>query len=397
MSRISYVTSESVSEGHPDKLSDQISDAILDELLRQDPNSRVAVETLVKNSMVICAGEVRTKGYADVQTIAREVLEDIGYTDPSYGIDYEDAAVLSAISAQSPDIAMGVDESDGHEQGAGDQGMMYGYACTETPELMPLPIMKAHEIVKLLAKLRKDDSIGGLGPDAKSQVSVRYVDGKPDAITAVVVSQQHDADRDVDDLREEIRRQVIEPVCGDFLADDAKIHINATGRFVIGGPESDAGLTGRKIVVDTYGGVGRVGGGAFSGKDPSKVDRSAAYMARYVAKNLVAAGVADRIEVQLSYSIGVAQPTSVDVNSFGTATVDEEKISEIVSEVFDMRPRAIVEQLDLLRPIYRETARHGHFGREDLGVPWEKTDKVDDIKALLAAPKKVAGKIANAQ
>ena len=378
MAKVTYITSESVSSGHPDKICDQISDAVLDELLTQDPNSRVAVETVAKNALVLCAGEVRTKGYADVQRIARDVLKDIGYTDPSFGISSEDATVLTAINEQSADIAQGV---DGKELGAGDQGMMYGFACTETPELMPFPIMTAHKLIRRLELVRKEKRITGLGPDAKSQVSVRYVDGKVDAITAVVVSQQHTEDVELDDLREQLKTQVIEPVCKDYLADDATLHINPTGRFVIGGPKGDAGLTGRKIVVDTYGGVGRVGGGAFSGKDPSKVDRSGAYAARWIAKNVVAAEFATRCEVQLSYSIGVAEPTSLNIDTFGTATVDEQQLARAVTEVFDLTPQGIIRDLDLLKPVYRKVASGGHFGRED--VSWEQTNKVLALKEAL--------------
>lgn len=378
MAKITYVTSESVTCGHPDKICDQISDAILDDLLSQDPNSRVAVETVAKNALILCAGEVRTQGYADVQKIARTVLEEIGYTDPSFGIDCEDAAVLTAINNQSPDIAQGVDASEDHAQGAGDQGMMYGYACTETPELMPFPISMAHALTKRLEEVRKQHIISGLGPDAKSQVSVRYADGVPQAITAVVVSQQHAEDVELKALREAIKTHVILPVCGEYLAEDARLHINATGRFVIGGPEGDAGLTGRKIVVDTYGGVGRVGGGAFSGKDPSKVDRSGAYAARWVAKHIVAAGLAQTCEVQISYSIGVAKPTSLNVDTFGTSELSEEVLAQAVSEVFDLTPEGIVRDLDLLRPIYQATASGGHFGRKEF--PWEQTPRVEQLK-----------------
>ncbi len=380
MARITYCTSESVTCGHPDKVCDQISDGILDELLRQDPGSRVAVETVAKNALILCAGEVRTTGYADIQRIAREVLKDIGYTDPCFGIDSTDAAVLIAVNEQSPDIAQGVDnESD---LGAGDQGMMYGYACTETPELMPFPITMAHKLTRRLEQVRKENIIADLGPDGKAQVSVRYVDGNVDKVTAVVVSQQHKEHVDLEELRAAIHTHVIEVVLGEYLAPDARIYINATGRFVLGGPQADAGLTGRKIVVDTYGGVGRVGGGAFSGKDPSKVDRSGAYAARWVAKNIVAAGLASTCEVQISYSIGVAQPTSINVDTFGTATVDEEKLAQAVHDVFDLTPQGIIRDLNLLQPLYRKTASGGHFGREEF--PWEKTNKIDDLKRALS-------------
>jgi len=340
-------TSESVTEGHPDKVCDQISDGILDELIQQDPDSRVAVETLVTTGSVHVAGEVTTKGFADVQKIARAVLKDIGYTNPEFGIDYEDAGVWVAIHSQSPDISQGVTESkkEKKEQGAGDQGMMFGYACNETKELMPLPIMMAHRLTQKLAEARKKGVISDLGPDGKSQVTVQYVDGKPKRISAVVIAQQHLAKKPEDVLKQEILEKVIKPVCGQYIDKDTKFHINATGRFVIGGPEGDTGVTGRKIIVDTYGGMGRHGGGAFSGKDPSKVDRSAAYACRYIAKNIVAAGLADRCEVELSYAH------------------------------FPLKPREIIETLKLKRPIFRKTAAYGHFGREDSDFIWEKTDK----------------------
>lgn len=378
MTRKTYITSESVTEGHPDKICDQISDAILDNLLEQDPESRVAVECLTKTGMVIVAGEVTTQGYADTQKIARSVLEEIGYTDPDFGIDHEDAAVLVALHEQSPDIAMGVDESSSHEQGAGDQGMMYGYACTETEEFMPLPITLAHKLTHRLAQVRKENIIEGLGPDGKSQVSVEYHDGKPERIDAVVISTQHSKDWNLEELRKEVMEHVIRPVCEEYLDGETKYHINPTGKFVLGGPEADAGLTGRKIVVDTYGGVGRVGGGCFSGKDPSKVDRSGAYAARYVAKNIVAAGLASECEVQISYAIGVARPTSINIDCFGTAKIDEEKIAELVRKHFDLRPKAIIDNLDLKKPIYRKTAAYGHFGRS--GFSWEKTDKAQTLR-----------------
>jgi len=375
-----FITSESVTEGHPDKLCDRISDAILDDLLRQDPNSRVAVECLTKTGMVIVAGEVTTKGYADIQKIVRDVLKEIGYTNPEFGIDHEDAAVLVSISGQSPDIAQGVDEGTGVDldQGAGDQGMMYGYASNETPELMPFPIIMAHKLTHKLAEVRKKGIIKDIGPDGKSQVSVEYVDDKPTRITAVVIAQQHLISVSEDKLRKQIRENVIDPICGKWTDKETKYHINATGKFVIGGPEGDAGLTGRKIVVDTYGGVGRVGGGCFSGKDPSKVDRSGAYIARYVAKNIVAAGLADKCEVQLSYSIGIAKPTSIDVDTFSTNNIPEEKIVALVNKHFDLRPKAIIEHLKLKRPIYRKTAAYGHFGRNEF--TWEKTDIADLLK-----------------
>src|SRR3989338_4452819 len=378
--KITYFTSESVTEGHPDKICDQVSDAILDALIAQDPNSRVAVESLTTTGSVHVAGEVTTRGYADIQSIVRKTLRDIGYTDPAFGIDCEDAGVWVSIHGQSPDIAQGVNVTENKDQGAGDQGMMFGFACTETPELMPFPIIMAHRLTRKLAEVRKSGQIKCLGPDGKSQVSVEYVDGKPHRITAVVIAQQHTHDLAEEHLKKEILEKVIQPVCGKWMDKDTKIHINATGKFVIGGPEGDTGVTGRKIIVDTYGGMGRHGGGAFSGKDPSKVDRSGAYMARYMAKNIVAAGLAERCEIQLSYSIGVAQPTSINVDTFGTGKVAEEKILEAVRKVFDCRPRAIIETLKLKRPIFVKTSSYGHFGRDDPDFTWEKTDKVEELK-----------------
>jgi len=375
MARLTYITSESVTEGHPDKICDRISDAVLDTLLEQDPDSRVAVECLVTTGTVIVSGEVSTEGYADVQRIARQTLKEIGYTNPEFGIDNEDAGVLVSIHEQSPDIAQGVDEKDDKDQGAGDQGMMYGFACDETPELMPLPIMLAHRLTRRLAEVRRSGEIDGIGPDGKSQVTVEYEGNKPQRVAAVVLSTQHLESKTTEELRRDVADKVIEPICQQYMDAETKIHVNPTGRFVIGGPEGDTGLTGRKIIVDTYGGVGRHGGGAFSGKDPSKVDRSATYAARYVAKNIVAAGLASRCEVQLSYAIGVAEPVSVNVDTFGTNTVPEERIVELVNQHFDLTPRGIIAQLDLKKPVYKATSAYGHFGRPEFS--WEKTDKAE--------------------
>lgn len=374
-----FITSESVTEGHPDKICDNISDAILDSLLSQDPNSRVAVECLVTTGSVHIAGEVTTKGFLNAQKIARNVLKEIGYIDPSFGIDYNDAGVWVSIHEQSPDIAQGVNEGENKELGAGDQGMMYGFASNETSEFMPMPIMLAHKLTYRLAEVRKNNIIKDLGPDGKSQVSVEYEDDKPKRIDAIVIAQQHRESVDGGELKKEILEKVIHPICGHLMDEKTKVHINSTGKFVVGGPEVDVGLTGRKIIVDTYGGVGRHGGGAFSGKDPTKVDRSGAYMARYIAKNIVAAGLSDKCEIQLSYAIGVAKPTSVSVDCFGTEKIPEEKIIDLVINNFDMRPSAIINHLNLRNPIYRKTASYGHFGRNE-DFTWEKTDMASVLR-----------------
>jgi S-adenosylmethionine synthetase len=363
-------------------MADQISDAILDALLEQDKGARVACETMVKTGMVIVAGEITTNAYVDVESIVRGVVNDIGYNNSESGFDSKTCAVLNAIGQQSADIAMGVDESEGHEQGAGDQGLMFGYASSETDVLMPAPITYSHRLVKRQAEVRKNGTLPWLQPDAKSQITFRYVDGKPVAIDAVVLSTQHREEVSQADLKEAVMEEIIKPVLpAEWITKDTKYFINPTGRFVIGGPHGDCGLTGRKIIVDTYGGMARHGGGAFSGKDPSKVDRSAAYVARYVAKNIVAAGIAERCEIQLSYAIGVAEPTSISVETFGTGKISNSKIVEIVRQHFELRPRGLIEMLDLIRPIYRATAAYGHFGREDIELSWEKTDRADALKA----------------
>jgi S-adenosylmethionine synthetase len=380
-------TSESVSEGHPDKVCDQISDAILDACLKDDPKSRVACETMVKTGMAVIAGEITTRTYVDMPNIVRETIREIGYNDSSMGFDANTCAVLTAIEKQSPDISQGVTRGKGlfKDQGAGDQGMMFGYACTDTKELMPLPISLAHKLMKNLSKLRKDGAVDFLRPDSKSQVTVRYRDWKPVAVETVVVSTQHTEEVSHKTLTDWVRENVIIPtIPAKLIPKDLKVFVNPTGRFVNGGPYADAGVTGRKIIVDTYGGMGAHGGGAFSGKDPSKVDRSAAYYARYVAKNIVAAGLATRCQVQVAYAIGVAQPVSVLVETFGTSVVAEDKIGKYVQKNFDMRPAAIIEQLDLLRPIYKLTAAYGHFGRTGKTFTWERTDRADELaKALL--------------
>ncbi|MBD3209257.1 methionine adenosyltransferase [Candidatus Woesearchaeota archaeon] len=373
------ITSESVTEGHPDKICDNISDAILDNMLKQDPDSRCAVETATKNGMVILLGEIRTEGYVDFQKVTRDTLKKIGYTDPKFGIDHQDCAVLASVQEQSPDIAQGVDSDTEEEQGAGDQGMMYGYATDETPELMPLPITLAHKLTKRLAEVRTTGKIPNLGPDGKSQVSVEYENNRtPKRVTAVVIAQQHTTEISEKELREAIMQHVITPVIGDWTDEQTKYHINATGKFVIGGPEGDAGLTGRKIIVDTYGGVGSHGGGAFSGKDASKVDRSGAYAARWVAKNVVAAGLAKRCEIQLSYAIGVAAPISIYVDTQGTGKVSNKKLQQAIEKAFDLRPGIIIKDLGLKKPIFSQTAAYGHFGRKEF--PWEATNKTEELK-----------------
>ncbi len=389
-----FFTSESVTEGHPDKICDQISDAVLDAMLEQDENSRVACETVVTTGMIMCMGEISTKADVDIPKIARKVFADNGNDRAKYGFYAHTSAVLKTIDEQSPDIAMGVNEayeyreqnsdSDGLSNGAGDQGIMFGYACNETPELMPLPISLAHKLALKLTEVRKDGTLRYLRPDGKSQVTVEYHDDKPVRVDAIVVSSQHSADVSLDQLRRDIEDLVIrEVIPAELMDENTKIYINPTGRFVVGGPQGDSGLTGRKIIVDTYGGYSRHGGGAFSGKDPTKVDRSAAYAARYIAKNIVAAGLADKCEVQLSYAIGVAKPISILVDTFGTGKADENALADAVSEVFDLRPAAIIKMLDLRKPQYRQLAAYGHMGREDLGVAWEKTDKTEAIKSAL--------------
>jgi S-adenosylmethionine synthetase len=376
-------TSESVSEGHPDKVADQISDAVVDALLAEDPRSRVACETMVKTGMVVLAGEITTEAWVDTEELVRKVVDDIGYNHCDVGFDANTCAVISAIGKQSPDIAMGVDETEDHEQGAGDQGLMFGYACDETDVLMPAPITYAHRLVKRQSEVRKSGALPWLRPDAKSQLSFHYENHKPVGINAVVLSTQHDPDISEKALHEAVMDEIIKPVLPAEWLDQCpqeKIHINPTGRFVIGGPVGDCGLTGRKIIVDTYGGMARHGGGAFSGKDPSKVDRSAAYASRYVAKNIVAAGLAERCEIQVSYAIGVAEPTSISVDTFGTGKLEDEKLVKLIREHFDLRPRGLITMLDLLRPIYQQTASYGHFGRDEDSFSWERTDKADILR-----------------
>ena len=378
-------TSESVTEGHPDKICDQISDAVLDAVLTDDPDGACCCEVFTTTGLVVVGGEITTKTYVDIPSIVRNTLKDIGYTDADYGIDYKSCGVMVAVDEQSKDIAQGEKEEEGtHKaQGAGDQGMMFGYACKETPELMPLPIMLAHGLTKKLAEVRKSEILDYLRPDGKSQVTIEYIDGKPLRVDAVVVATQHDEGVELEQIRKDVRREVIEPICGEYLDENTKYYINETGKFVIGGPQGDTGVTGRKIIVDTYGGKGRHGGGAFSGKVPNKQDRSGAYMARYIAKNIVAAELADECEVQLSYAIGYPEPTSVRVDTFGTGKADGEKLVEAVRKVFDLTPSGIISTLDLKRPIYKPTAAYGHFGRPEFS--WENTDKVKELKNELEA------------
>jgi len=374
-------TSESVSEGHPDKVADQISDSILDAILEQDPKARVACETMVNTGMVVLSGEITTSAWVDMNDVVRNRIKEIGYNSSEMGFDYESCAILTSIDKQSADIAMGVDETKAHEQGAGDQGLMFGYASNETEVLMPAPITYAHRLVKRQAEVRKNGTLSWLRPDAKSQVTFRYENNKPVGIDAVVLSTQHSADIEQKILVEAVMDEIIKPVLpAEWLSKETKYFINPTGRFVVGGPVGDCGLTGRKIIVDTYGGMARHGGGAFSGKDPSKVDRSAAYAGRYVAKNIVAAGLAERCEIQVSYAIGVAEPTSISVETFGTGKVEDSRIVELVRENFDLRAGGLVKMLDLLRPIYAKTAAYGHFGREDADFTWERTDKADALR-----------------
>ena len=380
-----FFTSESVTEGHPDKVADQISDAVLDAIYEQDPMGRVACETLVTTGLIFVTGEITTSCYVDIRKVARETIRDIGYTRAKYGFDYETCAVLTAIDEQSPDIALGVDETGDHEQGAGDQGLMFGYATNETEELMPMPILLAHKLCRQLAKARKEDLISYLRPDGKSQVTVEYENGTPLRVDTVVVSTQHGPDVHLNEIREDIIEKVIKPSIPRHFLDEERVtyHVNPTGRFVIGGPMGDTGLTGRKIIVDTYGGVGSHGGGAFSGKDPTKVDRSASYMARHIAKNLVAGGAMDKCEIQLAYAIGVADPVSIRVDDFGAGRVDLDKANKAVREVFPLKPREIIEYLKLRRPIFRKTSVYGHFGRNEPEFTWEQTNRTDDLKTAL--------------
>lgn len=384
MQHYKLFTSESVSEGHPDKMADQISDAVLDAILSDDPSSRVAVETMVKTGMAIIAGEVRTNTYVELEDVVRKVITDIGYDNSDVGFDGNNCAVLNAIGKQSGDIAMGVDASASKDIGAGDQGLMFGYASNETDAFMPAPIHYSHLLVKQQAKVRKNGLLPWLRPDAKSQITFKYENEKPVSIDAIVLSTQHSPDISLLELQEAVKQEIILPVIPEkWIHNETKFHINPTGQFIIGGPVGDCGLTGRKIIVDTYGGMARHGGGAFSGKDPTKVDRSAAYAGRYVAKNIVASGLADKCEIQISYAIGVSEPTSISIDTYNTGKLEDHKIAAIVSEHFDLRPRGLIEMLDLNRPIYQKTAAYGHFGRDDLDVPWEKIDKSEDLKKYL--------------
>jgi S-adenosylmethionine synthetase len=376
-----HFTSESVTEGHPDKICDAVSDAILDALLTVDPDSRVACETMTTTGLIVVVGEITTRGYVDIPRIVRNTLERIGYTDPDFGLDATSCAVVTSIHEQSENIALGVNETEKHEQGAGDQGMMFGFACDETPELMPLPIALANKITLRLAEVRKKGILNWVRPDGKSQITVEYIDGEPESVTSVVVAVHHNPEIPHEQIVSDIKKHVIIPVCEPYLTSETKYYINATGIFAVGGPEADSGVTGRKIIVDTYGGMGHHGGGAFSGKDPSKVDRSASYMARYIAKNIVAAQLARRCEVQLAYSIGVAEPISVYVNTYGTGVADEDDLAKAIRKIFPLKPAAIIKHLQLKRPIYSKTSAYGHFGRTEEEFTWENTDKVDELKA----------------